>query len=448
MTPPKIPRRFARTILQAFKGGVVPRVGLRYVAVGRKAEIDALLSDIEAAAEGGASCRFITGRYGSGKSFLIQTIRSYAMDRGFAVADADLSPERHLRGSGGKGLATYRELMQNLAVKTAPEGGALQLVLDQWVAALRAKAAAALSVEGLAPEGGALESRVEAELLKAASGLGGVLYGYEFTELLLKYARAGAAGDEETRARVVKWFRGEYATRTEAKADLGIGLIVSDESWYDFLKLFARFLKQAGYAGLIVFIDELINLYKIPNAVSRQYNYEKILSMYNDTLQGKAKWLGIVFGGTPQAVEDRRRGLFSYEALRSRLSSGRFAQEGRRDMLSPVLALEPLTPEELLVLIEKLAAMHAEYYGYQGRLAQDDLVKFLHLEFGREGAETHITPREVIRDFVELLDILMQHPETSPAELLTEESIAGLAPEKPAQQTVPGARDDLKNFTL
>lgn len=415
--PPKVPKRIARAVLNALKGGVVPRIGLPYITVGRKAEIEALLNDVDVMAEGGAAFRFVTGRYGSGKSFLLQTIRSHVMDRGFVVADADLSPERRLHGTAGQGIATYRELIQNLATKTMPEGGALTLILDRWVAAARARAAAGAASEGIAAEGPLFEARADAEILRTVSALGEVVHGFEFSTLLVRYSRAGAAGDDETKAAVVKWFRGEYATRREAKEALGIGLIITDDNWYDFVKLFALFFKGAGYAGLLILIDELVNLYKIPNSVSRQYNYEKILTMYNDTLQGKARYLGIIMGGTPQAVEDRRRGLFSYEALRSRLSSGRFSTDGRRDLLSPVIALTPLTVEELLILAEKTGAIHAELYGVPMRMTETDIARFLQIEFDREGAETHITPREIIRDFIEALNLLMQYPDLTPEAL-------------------------------
>ncbi len=218
--------------------------------------------------------------------------------------------------------------------------------------------------------------------------------------------------------------RGEYRTKTVARAELGVTSIIDDESWYDYVKLLARFLVGANYKGLLVLIDELVNLYKIPNAITRQYNYEKILQMYNDTLQGKAEHLGVIMGGTPTSIEDRRRGVFSYEALRSRLTQGRFAQEGMRDMLAPIIRLQPLTYEELLVLIEKLAQIHAGYFGYESTLRVDDLVNFLKIEFGRVGADTHLTPREVIRDFIELLDIICQNPDTNVDDLL---------------QTLPGA---------
>ncbi|HIY50336.1 MAG TPA: ATP-binding protein, partial [Candidatus Olsenella avicola] len=389
---PKVPRRIAAVIINSLKGGVVPRIGLPYVTVGREREIQALLHDLELVADGGASFRFLVGRYGAGKSFLLQTIRTHAMGKGFVVADADLSPERRLQGGQGQGLATYRELVRNLSTKTRPEGGALQLVLDRWVAALRESAdpEAALSAQ-LAP-------------------IRELVCGFDFTQVLRLYYRASLEGSEELQAGVVKWLRGEFRTKTEARGELGVNACITDDTWYEYLKLFAQFLVGAGYQGLVVLIDELVNLYKIPNATSRQYNYEKILTMYNDTLQGKARHLGVIMGGTPQSIEDRRRGVFSYEALRSRLTQGRFASAGLSDMLAPVIHLEPLTYEELLVLIEKLAEIHAGYFGYERTLTEAQLVSFLQVEFGRVGADTHLTPREVIRDFIELLDIVCQNP--------------------------------------
>jgi len=217
---------------------------------------------------------------------------------------------------------------------------------------------------------------------------------------------------------VVRWFRGEYALRREAKEELGVNLIITDDDWYEYLKLFAVFFRLAGYAGMMIMIDELVNIYKIPNAVTRQYNYEKILTMYNDTLHGKARYLGILMGATPQAVEDRRRGVYSYEALRSRLAEGKFSRPGARDLLAPVIRLEPLSPEEMLVLCEKLADMHADLYGYGRKLGTEELAGFVRLEYGRIGADQNITPREVIRDFIELLDLTYQNPALEMAELL------------------------------
>lgn len=409
-TAPRVPKRVAAVILNSLKGGVVPRIGLPYITVGREVEIQALLTDLALISDGGASFRFLVGRYGAGKSFLLQTIRTHAMGEGFVVADADLSPERRLQGGQGQGLATYRELIRNLSTKTRPEGGALTLILDKWVANIQAEEEAATAG---GPAGTGLREQF--------ANLEEMVHGFEFTRVLGMYRAACAQGDDEMKSRAVKWLRGEYRTKTEARAELGISTIIDDDSWYDCIKLFARFLTGAGYRGMLILIDELVNLYKIPNAITRQYNYEKILQMYNDTLQGKAQHLGIIMGGTPTSIEDRRRGVFSYEALRSRLTQGRFAREGMRDMLAPIIRLQPLTYEELLVLIEKLAQIHAGYFGYEGDLDEEDLADFLKNEFGRVGADTHLTPREVIRDFIELLDIMCQNPDVTLKDLLNGE---------------------------
>lgn len=416
----RVPKRIAQTVLNSLKGGVVPRIGLPYITVGRKAEIEALLHDVDVIQEGGASFRFIVGRYGSGKSFLLQTIRNYVMDKNFVVVDGDLSPERRLQGSKGQGLATYRELIQNLSTKTRPEGGALTLILDRWINSVQTQVVS----KGIASDDPKFEAAVDQKIYGVISSLTELVHGFDFAKLLNMYYHAYMSGDDETKAKVVKWFRGEYSHKTEAKKDLGVDIIISDSNWYEYLKLFATFFRQAGYAGLMIMIDELVNIYKIPNAISRQYNYEKILTMYNDTLQGKAKYLGIIMCGTPQAVEDRRRGVYSYEALRSRLASGKFAQESARDMYAPVIKLEPLTAEEMLVLTEKLADMHVNLYGYERTITDNDLAQFIKIEYARVGADTNITPREIIRDFIELLDIVWQNPDKKITDLLNSDQFS------------------------
>lgn len=426
---PRVPKRVAAVILNSLKGGVVPRIGLPYITVGREVEIRALLTDLSLISDGGASFRFLVGRYGAGKSFLLQTIRTHAMGEGFVVADADLSPERRLQGGQGQGLATYRELIRNISTKTRPEGGALNLILDRWVASCA----------------DADESAINAQL----APLEEMVHGFDFARMLRRYRAAVSEGDEETMSRVTKWIRGEYRTKSEARAELGSSTIISDDDWYDYVKLIARFLVCSGYKGMLVLIDELVNLYKIPNAITRQYNYEKILTMYNDTLQGKAQYLGMIMGGTPTSIEDRRRGVFSYEALRSRLAQGRFAREDLKDMLAPIIRLQPLTYEELLVLIEKLMQIHAGYFGWTPTLTENDLVDFLKIEFGRVGADTHLTPREVIRDFIELLDILCQNPDANVAELLQSVGGDALAPATATGDTdTAGGDRNFAEFTI
>lgn len=438
----KIPKRIAATLINSLKGGVVPRIGLPYITVGRENEINALLHDVDIIADGGASFRFIMGKYGSGKSFLLQTIRNYVMDRNFVVCDADLSPERRLQGTKGQGLATYKELIRNISTKTRPEGGALTLILDRWINAVQTETAAE---SDLTPDSLEFEKAVEKKIYAVINSLNEMVHGFDFSRLLTLYYRAFAEGDDETKGKVVKWFRGEYATKTEAKSELGVNIIITDEDWYEYIKLFSAFLKMAGYSGMLILIDELVNIYKMPNSITRQYNYEKILTMYNDTLQGKAKYIGIIMCGTPQCIEDTRRGVYSYEALRSRLAEGRFGGEVS-DMLAPVIKLSPLTYEEMLVLIEKLEDIHSGLFGYENRLQQEDLIDFIKIEYSRVGADTNITPREVIRDFIELLDITYQNPQLDVRSLLNSEKFEFAKPalEEQAQQTA----EDFAEFEI
>ena len=404
----RVPPRIASILINALKGGVVPRVGLEYITVGRAQEIAAILHDIDMIADGGASFRFIVGKYGSGKSFLLQTIRNYATAKGFAVVDADLSPERRFAGTKGQGLATYKELLQNLSTKSKPDGGALPLILEKWISGIQATVKSQTDLEG-----DDFDNQVEKQIYAAASSLEGMVNGFEFAKAIATYWQAYKNDDSAVKSNVLRWFRGEYVTRRDAKADLGINFIVTDENWYDFLKIMAVFLVSAGYQGLLVLIDELVNIFKIPNSITRANNYEKILTLYNDVLQGKAKHIGFLMGGTPQCIEDRYKGIYSYEALRSRLAEGHFATDDLKDLSAPIIKLQMLTQEEMYVLVEKLRDLHAELYNYTPMLKHEDLLYFLTVEYNRVGAETHITPREIIRDFIELTGIIHQNPHTN-----------------------------------
>jgi len=411
--PRPAPKRIASTVLNALKGGVVPRVGLEYIAVGRAREIDALLRDTEIIADGGAAFRFIVGRYGSGKSFLLQTLRNYAMERGFAVMDADLSPERRLSGTGGQGLATYRELLNNLSTHTKPDGGALPMVLEKWISGIQAEVGADTPVSDPA-----FDKNVRGRILALAGELEGMVNGFDFARVILLYWEAYRYGDDTAKSNALRWFRGEYSGKTEARNTLGVRSMIGDDNWYEALKLFASFLVKVGYKGLLIMIDELVNLYRIPFRVTREYNYEKVLAMYNDVLQGKARHLGFIMVSTPQSLEDSEKGLFSYEALRSRLADGRFADQSADNLLSPIIRINPLTFEELFVLLEKLTQLHTNLYGYTADISRDEYVAFLKVEFERIGASTHITPRSVIRDFIEVLNRLYQDKQLTITRLL------------------------------
>ncbi|MDR1949224.1 MAG: ATP-binding protein [Spirochaetaceae bacterium] len=422
-----IPKRISAAILNSLAAGVVPRIGLEYVAVGRKREIETILGDLDNLSQGAAAFRFIVGRFGSGKSFFLQAIRNYAMDRDFVTADVDLSPEKRLSGTGSQGLETYRELMQRLSTKVRPDGGALEGILQRWINSIKTE----ILREGTSPEDEGLPSLVEWKIYETISAMEGLAHGFDFAAVLAAYYKAFSRGEEERQRAAVKWIRGEYATRTEAKALLPVGEIITDENWYDYLKLFAAFSAAIGYRGFLLFIDECVNLYKIANRQSRENNYEKLLSMFNDVMQGKVRSLGLYLGGTPQFVEDERRGLFSYPALKSRLADNRFVREGYADFNSPILRLKQLTQEELFILLERLTEIHAQHFGYPASLGERELTAFMELAFSSPGAGEFITPREITRDFLGLLNILRDDPRADFDTLVRREgfTVKGAAPE-------------------
>ena len=438
MIDAKIPRRIASSLLQSLTAGVVPRSGLEYINAGRKHEISALLSDLETVSDGGAACRFLVGRYGSGKSFLLGLIRNLALEKGFVVCDCDLSPERRFTGSRGQGLATYRELLHNLSVKTKPEGGALSLLLQRWLSQLMLQTAE----EYPEKEEAFRNEKVKEKVRKVISKMEHMVFYYDFAKVMECYLQGYFEADDGKCDLALRWIRGEYETRTEAKKALGVGSIITDENWYDCLKLLAFFVVGAGYRGLILLVDELVNLYKIPQTVTRQSNYEKILTIFNDTLQGKAAHFAIYFCATPQLMDDTRRGLAGYEALRSRLSSGRFVKEGYRDLFGPVIRLDPLTNEELMILCENLQKLHASFYQTEEKLTGGELAGFLQTELSRIGADSLLTPREITRDLLEILNLLQQNPDAMLQDILGGFSFAATSSDK---EEIP---DDFADFTI
>jgi hypothetical protein len=401
-----VPKRILSSLIRSISAGVVPRLGAPYIAIGRDDEIAALLADLNAVSEGGSAMRFLIGKYGSGKSFLMQLMRGYALERGFLCADCDLSPERRICGGKGSGLSTYRELMKNLASKTSPEGGALNTVLSRWLTSLQSDTVA----EGIMPDDPSFTSEVSKKVFALTRRLENNVGGFDFASVIVTYYKATVNGEEEKKSSALRWLRGEYTTKTEARADLGVGSIIDDDSWYDHIKLWAEFSIMIGYGGLVVFIDECVNLYKITNRVSRENNYEKILSMFNDTLQGKAVGLDLILGGTPQFLEDTRRGLYSYEALRSRLTDSRFGNDGYRDLMGPVIRLRRLSDNELFALITRLTRLHGQHFSWEPRITSEEMAEFLRTSLSRAGADTLITPREIIRDYMTMLNILYQNP--------------------------------------
>ena len=417
MRQDKIPKRILGTLFSSLSAGVVPRSGAPYIAIGRKNEIESLTGDLDRVADGEGITRFIIGRYGSGKSFLIQLIRGYAIDRGFVTADCDLTPERRLVGKEGSGLSTYRELVKNLSCKAAPDGGAIPVIIGKWYAQI----SASLTMTGISLEDPHFSDYVSDRIISESRSFEGAVGGFDFAVIVSEYCRAWGRGDDNLMSACLKWLRGEYNTKKEARDAIGIKSlsVIDDLNWYDHLKLLTALVRKIGYSGLCVFIDEGVNLYKISNRISRESNYERILSIFNDTMQGNAEGLMIVFGGTPQFLEDERRGLFSYEALRSRLADSRIVPENIGRITGPIIRLRRLSDSELLALIIRLTSLYSVYYDVEPLVTDSDMQTFLSFMTSRAGASEMITPREVIRDFIAILDVMRTDPSRKFSDLLS-----------------------------
>jgi hypothetical protein len=385
-------------VLQALRAGVVPRAGLQHIAVGRSGEIRQVLADLDRAADGGSAFRLIIGDYGAGKTFFLTMVRLAALEKKLVTMSADLSPERRLHASDGQARGLFAELSRNTATRTKPDGEALRSIVERFAGELRERAEATgrplrvLLHERLAP-------------------LTEMVFGYDFTAVITTYVEAFDNGDDEKAGAALRWLRAEWSTKTDARNALGVRAIIDDDTVYDALKLYARFFRIAGYAGLLVTIDELVNLYKLNSSKARQSNYEQILRMINDVLQGGVEGLALVLGGTPEFLLDTRRGLYSYEALRSRLEENSFARDGMVDLSGPVLRLSALSPEDIYVLLQRVRGVLQAGPNLPVELPDEALEAFLAHCDNRVGQAYFRTPRNTIRAFVNLAAMLEQYPD-------------------------------------
>lgn len=410
MTAP-IRARDRDAVIQSLRAGVVPRAGQHLIQVGRGREVETLVGDIDRIADGGSTFRFVIGEYGAGKTFFLNLIRAVAMERKLVVASADLNPDRRLHASGGQARSLYAELMRNLATRTKPEGGALAGVVEKFIATAKTEAKAS---------GQATEAIIRSRLEQLTE----LVNGYDFADVIAAYCRGAEEGQEQLKSDAIRWLRGEFSTRTDARAALGVRSIVDDASVYDQLKLMARFVRLAGFGGLLVSLDELVNLYKLANTQARNANYEQLLRMLNDSLQGTAVGLGFVLGGTPEFLMDTRRGVYSYSALQSRLAQNTFAVDGLVDFSGPVVRLSALTAEDFYLLLGKIRHVYAS--GDSGRhlLPDPAIASFMEHCAGRIGDSFFRTPRTTITAFINLLAVLEQNPGADWKQLLGQVDIA------------------------
>jgi hypothetical protein len=429
----KIRAKDRDAVIQSLRAGVVPRVGQHLIQVGRAGELDSLLKDVDRLADGGSAFRVVVGEYGAGKTFFLNLVRGIAMERKLVTMHADLNPDRRLHASGGQARSLYSELAKNMATRTKPEGGALQGIVEKFISQAKTEA----KTKGVESE--AVIREYLAELTEMVNG-------YDFADVIAAYCRGFEEGNEQLKADAIRWLRGEFSTKTDARAALGVRTIVDDASVYDQLKLLSRFVRLAGFGGLMVCLDELVNLYKLANTQARNANYEQILRILNDSLQGSAEGLGFVLGGTPEFLMDTRRGLYSYPALQSRLAENSFAKSGLVDLSGPVIRLSSLTPEDFYVLLQKLRNVYA--YGEPEKfLLPDEAIPAFMAHCNQRLGEAYFrTPRTTITAFINLLAVIEQNPKADWRTLL---GAVELAKDESGQQELEvEADDELASFKL
>lgn len=453
MTPKKnIKPREKTAILQSLRAGVVPRVGLRHIQVGRKDEVGAILNDLEKVDGGSATVRFIIGRFGAGKSFFINLARMVALEKRFVVVQADVTPDRRLHATGGQARGLYSELMRNLAIRSKPEGGALANLVELWVS----------DVDYQVRQSGADDTEVARAIHERLKPLQEYVSGYDFAAVLSKYLEGFQNHNEQLMAAALRWLRGEYGTKTEARQDLGVRSIIDDADIYDYLKLLAAFVRMAGYAGLLVNLDEMgVLSHRLNNSQARNANYEMILRILNDCLQGNVAHVGFIFAGTDAFLDDKRRGLHSYEALRTRLADNAFAVGEFRDFSGPVIRLPNLTLEDMFVLLHNIRDVFALGEPTNYLVPDEALVGFMEHCTSTLGSEFFMTPRDAVKGFVGFMSVLEQNPEADwksllsgtqfertvdpEAEIVEEGETA--VPDSGPQATAPDG-DDLATFRL
>ncbi|MDQ5922042.1 MAG: hypothetical protein QG673_2101 [Pseudomonadota bacterium] len=398
----------ATAIINSLQGGVVPKIGVQHITVGRDGEITAFIQALNDVKNGHSMVKFWIGDFGSGKSFMLHLLNTVAMKQKFVVANADFTPDNRLYANDGKGVALFTAIIDNLAIQTKPEGGALETLLEKWIEQILTNTANQHGINIVDIRSTEHIKLVQANIMKSINELTDV-GGFDFGVVVLKYYEGFISGNEQQRRNALKWLKGCYSTKTEARQDLGVREIINDQNYYDMLKTFCRFFVNMGYSGFMINLDEAINLYKISTSVMREKNYEKILSIYNDCLQGRISNFFINFAGTVETLENERRGLFSYAALKSRLESNKFETSEVRDFAQPVIKLLPLNHNQIFVLLTKLKAIFDLNYKVTIDFSEAEVHQFMEVMFNKPGAKDFLMPREIIRDFLNVLSLLRQN---------------------------------------
>ena len=425
----------ATSIINSLLGGVVPKIGVQHITVGRSDEIAAFVTALDDVKNGHSLVKFWIGDFGAGKSFMLHLLNTVALKQKFVVANADFTPDNRLYSNDNKAVALYSSIMDNVAIQTKPEGGALPTLMEKWIEQVITKTASENNISFTEIRNEKYLDLIQNNILKTINELTDV-GGYDFATVVMKYYEGYIKQDDQLRRNALKWLKGEYRTKTEARQDLGIREIITDSNYYDMLKNFCRLFVSMGYSGFMINLDEAINLYKISTAVMREKNYEKILTIYNDCFQGKVANFFINFAGTKDVLENEGRGLFSYQALKSRLETNKFETAEFRDFAQPVIKLMPLDHNEVFVLLKKLKEIFDFNYKEQVHITDEDIHKFMEEMFNKPGASEFLTPREVIRDFLNILNIIRQNPSIDKNKLFGDIEITDERPNETALDSI------------
>lgn len=417
----------ASAIINSLVSGVVPKIGVQHITVGRSEEINAFVSSLEDVKNGQSLVKFWVGDFGSGKSFMLHLLNTVAMKQKFVVANADFTPDNRLYANDGKGLALYSAIMDNVAIQTKPEGGALPTLMEKWIEQVTSNTAEENNIPVTEIRNNKYQELISANIMKTINEITEV-GGFDFGTVVIKYYEGYINGDDQQCRNALKWLKGEYKTKIEARQDLGVREIVNDQNYYDMLKNFCKLFVSIGYSGFMINLDEAINLYKIATSTMREKNYEKILSIYNDCFQGKVTNLFINFAGTKEFLENERRGLFSYHALKSRLETNKYETADIRDLAQPVIRLMPLDHNEIFVLLKKLREIFNFNYKVDIDISDEDIISFMEVIFNKPGASEFLTPREVIRDFLNIMNLLRQNPHVDKTRLFSDIKVSDERP--------------------
>lgn len=417
----------ASAIINSLVSGVVPKIGVQHITVGRSEEINAFVSSLEDVKNGQSLVKFWVGDFGSGKSFMLHLLNTVAMKQKFVVANADFTPDNRLYANDGKGLALYSAIMDNVAIQTKPEGGALPTLMEKWIEQVTSNTAEENNIPVTEIRNNKYQELISANIMKTINEITEV-GGFDFGTVVIKYYEGYINDDDQQCRNALKWLKGEYKTKIEARQDLGVREIVNDQNYYDMLKNFCKLFVSIGYSGFMINLDEAINLYKIATSTMREKNYEKILSIYNDCFQGKVTNLFINFAGTKEFLENERRGLFSYHALKSRLETNKYETADIRDLAQPVIRLMPLDHNEIFVLLKKLREIFNFNYKVDIDISDEDIISFMEVIFNKPGASEFLTPREVIRDFLNIMNLLRQNPHVDKTRLFSDIKVSDERP--------------------